>query len=60
MDHHAEDHALDFAGCVQFGWFIVSCMNTVFLVLLAVILATYAALTRTWAGRAAYAYAEAP
>lgn len=34
--------------------------GVVFLVLLAVILATYAALTRTWAGRAAYAYAQAP
>jgi branched-chain amino acid transport system permease protein len=32
----------------------------VFLVLLGVILATYAALTRTWIGRAAYAYAQNP
>jgi len=44
-----------------FGWFIVPRMKgTVFLVLLAVILSTYAALTRTWTGRAAYAYAQAP
>jgi branched-chain amino acid transport system permease protein len=33
---------------------------TVFVVLLGVILATYAALTRTWIGRAAYAYAQNP
>jgi branched-chain amino acid transport system permease protein len=32
----------------------------VFAVLLVVILATYAALTRTWIGRAAYAYAQNP
>ena len=32
----------------------------VFLVLLVVIFATYAALTRTWIGRAAYAYAQNP
>ncbi len=32
----------------------------VFVVLLGVILATYAALTRTWIGRAAYAYAQNP
>jgi branched-chain amino acid transport system permease protein len=32
----------------------------VFLVLLSVIFATYAALTRTWIGRAAYAYAQNP
>jgi branched-chain amino acid transport system permease protein len=32
----------------------------VFAVLLGVILATYAALTRTWIGRAAYAYAQNP
>jgi branched-chain amino acid transport system permease protein len=48
-------------GIFNFGWFIVPKMKAVvFLVLLAVILATYAALTRTWAGRAAYAYAQAP
>jgi branched-chain amino acid transport system permease protein len=33
---------------------------TVFAILLAVILATYAALTRTWIGRATYAYAQNP
>jgi branched-chain amino acid transport system permease protein len=32
----------------------------VFMVLLSVIFATYAALTRTWIGRAAYAYAQNP
>lgn len=48
-------------GVVNLGWFIVPRMKgTVFVVLLAVILSTYAALTRTWAGRAAYAYAQAP
>ena len=48
-------------GVIDFGWFIVPRMKgVVFLVLLAVILATYAALTRTWTGRAAYAYAQAP
>ena len=48
-------------GVFNFGWFIVPRMKgTVFLVLLAVILSTYAALTRTWAGRAAYAYSQAP
>jgi len=48
-------------GIFNFGWFIVPKMKAVvFLVLLAVILATYAALTSTWAGRAAYAYAQAP
>ena len=48
-------------GVFNLGWFIVPRMkSTVFLVLLAVILSTYAALTRTWAGRAAYAYAQAP
>jgi len=34
--------------------------NLVFGLLLAVILATYMALTRTWIGRAAYAYAQNP
>jgi branched-chain amino acid transport system permease protein len=48
-------------GILNLGWFIVPKMRgVVFLVLLAVILATYAALTRTWAGRAAYAFAQAP
>lgn len=48
-------------GIVNFGWFIVPKMRlVVFGVLLAVILLTYAALTRTWAGRAAYAFAQAP
>ncbi len=48
-------------GVVNFDWFIVPKMKgVVFLLLLAVILATYAALTRTWAGRAAYAFAQAP
>lgn len=48
-------------GIFNFGWFIVPKMKAVvFVVLLAVILLTYAALTRTWAGRAAYAYAQAP
>ncbi len=48
-------------GIVNFDMFIVPKMKgVVFLVLLAVILATYAALTRTWAGRAAYAFAQSP
>jgi branched-chain amino acid transport system permease protein len=48
-------------GIFNLGWFIVPKMRAVvFLVLLGVILATYAALTRTWAGRAAYAFAQAP
>ena len=48
-------------GVFNFGWFIVPKMKAVvFAVLLAVILLTYAALTRTWAGRAAYAFAQAP
>jgi branched-chain amino acid transport system permease protein len=48
-------------GVFNLGWFIVPRMKgIVFLVLLTVILSTYAALTRTWAGRAAYAYAQAP
>ena len=48
-------------GVINFEWFIVPRMKgLVFLVLLAVIFATYAALTRTWAGRAAYAFAQAP
>ncbi|MEP7207108.1 MAG: branched-chain amino acid ABC transporter permease, partial [Casimicrobiaceae bacterium] len=45
----------------RIGGVIVPKMKAVvFLVLLGVILATYAALTRTWAGRAAYAYAQNP
>jgi len=48
-------------GVINLDLFIVPKMKgVVFLVLLVVILATYAALTRTWAGRAAYAYAQAP
>ena len=48
-------------GILNLGWFIVPKMKAVvFGVLLAVILLTYAALTRTWAGRAAYAFAQAP
>jgi branched-chain amino acid transport system permease protein len=48
-------------GIFNFGWFIVPKMKAVvFVVLLGVILSTYAALTRTWAGRAAYAFAQAP
>lgn len=48
-------------GVFRFGGVIVPKMKAVvFLVLLGVILATYAALTRTWAGRAAYAYAQNP
>lgn len=48
-------------GVLNLDLFIVPKMKgVVFLVLLAVILATYAALTRTWAGRAAYAFAQAP
>lgn len=48
-------------GVVNFGLFIVPKMRlVVFGMLLAVILLTYAALTRTWAGRAAYAFAQAP
>ena len=48
-------------GVFRFDLFIVPKMKgVVFLVLLAVILMTYAALTRTWTGRAAYAYAQAP
>ena len=48
-------------GVLNLDWFIVPKMKgVVFLVLLVVILSTYAALTRTWAGRAAYAFAQAP
>jgi branched-chain amino acid transport system permease protein len=48
-------------GVLNLDLFIVPKMKgVVFLVLLAVILSTYAALTRTWAGRAAYAFAQAP
>jgi branched-chain amino acid transport system permease protein len=48
-------------GVLNLEWFIVPKMKgVVFLVLLAVILSTYAALTRTWVGRAAYAFAQAP
>lgn len=48
-------------GVLNLDWFIVPKMKAVvFVVLLVVILSTYAALTRTWAGRAAYAFAQAP
>ncbi len=48
-------------GVLNLDLFIVPKMKgVVFLVLIAVILATYAGLTRTWAGRAAYAFAQAP
>ncbi len=43
-----------------FGLIVPKMKLVVFLVLLAVIFATYAALTRTWIGRAAYAYAQNP
>jgi len=43
-----------------FGLVVPRMKLAVFAVLLAVILATYAALTRTWSGRAAYAYAQNP
>lgn len=43
-----------------FGLVVPKMKLVVFIVLLAVILATYAALTRTWIGRAAYAYAQNP
>ena len=42
------------------GLFIPKMRGVVFLVLLLVILSTYAALTRSWAGRAAYAFAQMP
>ena len=48
-------------GIFRVGGVIVPKMKAVvFVVLLVVILLTYAALTRTWAGRAAYAYAQNP
>ena len=43
-----------------FGLVVPKMKLLVVVVLLAVILATYAALTRTWIGRAAYAYAQNP
>ena len=43
-----------------FGIVVPKMKLAVFALLLAVILATYAALTRTWIGRAAYAYAQNP
>lgn len=43
-----------------FGLIVPKMKLVVFLVLLAVIFATYAALTRTWIGRAVYAYAQNP
>ncbi len=48
-------------GVLNLHWFIVPKMKgVVAVILLAVIFATYAALTRTWAGRAAFAFAQAP
>jgi branched-chain amino acid transport system permease protein len=48
-------------GVFLIGGLVVPKMKlVVFVVLLGVILATYAALTRTWIGRAAYAYAQNP
>lgn len=48
-------------GVVTMGSVVVSRMKlVVFGALLAVILATWAGLTRTWVGRAAYAYAQNP
>jgi branched-chain amino acid transport system permease protein len=48
-------------GIFKMGGVVVPKMKAVvFVVLLCVILFTYAALTRTWAGRAAYAYAQNP
>jgi branched-chain amino acid transport system permease protein len=48
-------------GVIQvFGFVLPKMKLMVFGLLLAVILATYAALTRTWIGRAAYAYAQNP
>ena len=48
-------------GVFRIGGVIVPKMKAVvFVVLLCVILFTYAALTRTWSGRAAYAYAQNP
>ncbi len=48
-------------GVFRVGGVIVPKMKAVvFVVLLLVILFTYGALTRTWAGRAAYAYAQKP
>jgi branched-chain amino acid transport system permease protein len=43
-----------------FGLVVPKMKLLVFLLLLGVIFATYAALTRTWIGRAAYAYAQNP
>ncbi len=45
---------------VVYGLVVPKMKLLVFFVLLGVILATYAALTRTWVGRAAYAYAQNP
>jgi len=48
-------------GIVMLGGLVLPKMKlVVFALLLAVIFATYAALTRTWTGRAAYAYAQNP
>jgi branched-chain amino acid transport system permease protein len=45
---------------IVFGLVVPKMKLMVFALLLAVIFATYAALTRTWIGRAAYAYAQNP
>ncbi|TMH24601.1 MAG: branched-chain amino acid ABC transporter permease [Betaproteobacteria bacterium] len=48
-------------GIVMLGGLVLPKMKlVVFALLLTVIFATYAALTRTWTGRAAYAYAQNP
>ena len=48
-------------GVFAFGGFVLPKIKVVvFALLLAAILGTYAALTRTWVGRAAYAYAQNP
>jgi len=48
-------------GVLQVGGLVVPKMKgLVALILLAVVLGTYAALTRTWIGRAAFAYAQNP
>ena len=48
-------------GVIEVAGFVLPKMKVaVFGLLLTVILATYAALTRTWIGRAAYAYAQNP
>jgi branched-chain amino acid transport system permease protein len=53
--HHVLPGVLAFLGLV-----VPKMKLTVFVLLLVAILATHAALTRTWIGRAAYAYAQNP